>query len=148
MRLEEYHIGDVGRLFEYSCPCGKSSVLEVLGRAGFDYVKLAGAILRQEEFDRVIARLNMFDDYRATFSSSYAGARLQGQGIVHIYRKDGVGTPALAREIATQIEKELFVTPTRTWGQLVEDGLLLPLDVVFVPKPFPVGNKPVRLRLT
>lgn len=147
MRLEEYRIGDVGRLFEQPCVCGKSTVLEVLGRAGFDYVKLAGAIIRQEEFDRVIAKLNTIDDYRAVFSLSHTQERVQGVGVVHVYRRDGIGTPALAHDIAQKIEKELFVTPTRTWAQLAEDGTLRPLEVMFVAEPFPLGHKSVRLRL-
>src|SRR3989344_5099459 len=48
MRIDRYRIGDVGKIRQGTCPCGKEATLELLGRKGSDYVKVAGGGIRRQ----------------------------------------------------------------------------------------------------
>ena len=144
-RIENYRTGDLGRMLLGPCACGKKEVFEIVGRKGQDYVKLSGATLRREEWDRVSAALHLFDDYRVEASRVVVDGKVQGKVLMRIYRKDGVGTAALAQEIADKVADMVFVTPTRTYSQLVSAGLLFPLAVEFSAIPFVQSKKEVKI---
>ncbi|MEY4747607.1 MAG: hypothetical protein RLZZ416_656, partial [Candidatus Parcubacteria bacterium] len=144
--IRGYRVGDVGRLYEVACPCGATEALEVQGRKGFDYLKLEGALLRREEFDRVALLFpNVIDDYRAAVSEVVVDSVPKGQVHLRMYRSRGPGTEDLAREIGRRFSQELFVTPTKTLADLVARGIFLPLEAEFVKEPFPEKNKEVKL---
>lgn len=145
--FRRYRVGDVGRLKKEFCPCGESAAFEVIGRRGYDYIKLAGSILRQEEFDRVSRLLGAWDDYRAEASSVIEGGKQKGRITIKAYRSGGRGTDAFEREVAERFSRELYLTPTQTLGDLVERGLFVPLRISYTDRPFPVYNKTVRLSL-
>jgi phenylacetate-coenzyme A ligase PaaK-like adenylate-forming protein len=144
-QVVQYQTGDCGRFVEAKCRCADAATFECLGRQGLDYVKLAGAILRREEFDRVAAHLNAFDDYRAQAQNITEDGRTKGKIVLQVYRKDGVGTEALAQEIGARFAREIFLTPTRTLEELVAEGVFLPLEVSFTDAPFKTGNKDIKL---
>ncbi len=143
MQVTRYKTGDIGRIREEACACGASQTLEVVGRRGNDYIKLAGALLFREEFDRVAKNLSLFDDYRVDARTD----EMRGSLRMKVYRKDGVGTLALAQEIADRFSREVYLTPTQTLSELVEKDLFLPLSLEFVERPFPIQNKEVKIRL-
>lgn len=143
--IEKYRTGDAGRFLEEPCACGESQTLEVLGRVGYDYVKLAGALLRRDEFDRVASAMHI-DDYRALASSVIENGSLKGYIELHVYSRFGAGTPDLALQIATDFSKRAFVTPTQTIENLVQKGIFAPLKVSFAPTAFPTGAKEVKIR--
>jgi phenylacetate-coenzyme A ligase PaaK-like adenylate-forming protein len=146
IQIERYHIGDMGRLLPEPCVmCGKK-ILELLGRQGGDYIKCAGAVVRREELDRVAALMGRhFQDFRAEVGEIADGSSIKGKLLLRIYSRAGVGTPAIAAEIAHTFAKEIFLTPTQTLSQLVEKGVFLPLEVLYVEAPFPQKNKDVKL---
>jgi phenylacetate-coenzyme A ligase PaaK-like adenylate-forming protein len=127
--LVHYRVGDVGRVLTNRCACGKA-VVEIVGRRGADYVRLLGAIIRREEFDRV-AKLVGFSDYRAELSKHLAGEKLKGKIRLIAVLPDGVGTQELARQLAERFARAVFLTPTRTLQELVAEGLFEPLTVEF-----------------
>ncbi len=143
--VTRYQTGDSVRMNETPCQCGEKVTFEVLGRRGYDYIKLVGVTLRQEECQRVATALRAFDDYRIEASSVRDGERVQGKLSLCIFRKDGVGTAGLAREIGEKFSRALRLTPTRTLAELVADGLFVPLEVVFAESPFPAENKSIKL---
>jgi phenylacetate-coenzyme A ligase PaaK-like adenylate-forming protein len=50
-----YRTGDAARFMEDACPCGrKGQVIELQGRIGGDFVRIAGAEVRAEELERVL----------------------------------------------------------------------------------------------
>src|SRR3989338_479091 len=85
MRLTHYRIGDIGRIVAGACPCGKAVTFELFGRKGIDYIKLSGAILRREEFDRVVALFpGLIGDYRVEARQSMENGTPKGQITLHI----------------------------------------------------------------
>lgn len=143
--IPRYRTGDIAKIHEAPCLCGEKITFEILGRRGYDYIKLVGATLRQEECDRVAKVLGAFDDYRLEASNVAEGSRLKGKIILRIFRKDGIGTSDLGREIGERFSRELFLTPTRTLADLVADGMCAPLSVEFVREPFPQKHKDIKL---
>jgi phenylacetate-coenzyme A ligase PaaK-like adenylate-forming protein len=145
-RVEKYALGDTGRFIPGPCACGAEVTFEHLGRKGYDYIKLVGATIRREEFDRVAALLvNYVDDYRAEVGEKLVGGKLKGDIVLRIFSRKGPGTPALAEEIALEFSRAVFLTPTQTLADLVAKGLFLPLVVEFSPVPFPQKNKEIKL---
>lgn len=141
-----YRVGDIGRLYSCACACGATSALEVFGRSGRDYVKLAGGLLRAEEFERVMAKYKgVVQDYRVEAATLLEKGLVQGKVSVFLYCGARGPTPALQKEIVQTIST-IFVTPTRTLAQLVEQGLFAPLEVSIASKPFTEGHKASRLR--
>ncbi len=144
--FDRYDIGDAGRLHPGPCACGASVTFEHLGRRGHDYFKLAGAILRREEFDRVAALFKQYiDDYRAYASEVLDGDILKGKIVLRAFTESPTPSPALAEEIAHDFSSRIFLTPSRTLADLVATGVFLPLEVEFSRTPFPQKHKDIKL---
>lgn len=143
--IERYRTGDIVRMCG-PCPCGEAITFEIVGRRGFDYLKIAGTILRREEFDRVLSlEPGMADDYRAEASEELVDGRITGKIVLRVFRADGVSDPQLGAHIAELVSQNLFLTPTRTLGELVSEKNFLPLVVEFVSEPFPAKFKEVKV---
>lgn len=143
--IERYKTGDTVRMHSGPCQCGQTTTFEVLGRRGYDYLKVVGVTLRQEECERVAQVLGAFDDYRVEASSVREDGHVRGKIVLHIFRRDGVGTEGLAREIGVNFSRELRLTPTRTLAELIEQQVFVPITVVFTDRPFPDANKNIKL---
>lgn len=141
----DYSTGDMGRLFHTPCPCGESVMLECAGREGSDFLKVAGALLLKDEFDRVAQTLRLFDDYRVEASAAIVEGQLKGRIVLRIFSSRGVGTQALANDIGARFATHLFVTPTQTLHDLIQAGVFMPLEVSWVEEPWPLKNKEVKL---
>jgi hypothetical protein len=144
----EYRNGDVARFVAASCPCGSEKTFEVLGRKGYDYIKLGRALLRQEEFDRVAELCKeLFDEYRLEASTieDETGTSV-GNIVLYVYKAHGGGTEAAAAEVAARVSDEVFVSLTKTLADFVKLGLCLPLKVRWVTEQFPKGIKNVKLK--
>ena len=148
VRLEDYRVGDIGRFVPGVCPCGEPVTFELLGRKGIDYVKLVGALLRRQEFDRVLAAFpGLIRDYRVEARQSTKRGVMQGLVTLRIHYPGGTFSADLVREIREKIERNLFVTPSKTFADLVSQGVFKPLIVEFSDGPFTQGHKDVKLKL-
>lgn len=144
--IAECNTGDSGRMLDL-CPCGQAT-FEVLGRINFDFIRLCGATLFQEEFERVAKSLSVYlADYRVLAEEVIVEDRMCGK--IEIFaiprsivraRNDPEGF--LSEEFAHR----LSLTPTRTLADLIEERLFLPLSVTFVDS-FPQQSKEVKMRL-
>ncbi|MES2202710.1 MAG: hypothetical protein V4474_00030 [Patescibacteria group bacterium] len=144
--VERYRTGDMARIDTTPCPCGALATFEVMGRLGYDYIKIAGALMRKEEFDRVALLLKRhIDDYRAEVREVFVDGKPKGSVTLRVYSAHGPGTQALAEEIGAQFARQVFVTPTQTLADLVAKGVFAPLRVEFSAAPFPIKNKEVKL---
>lgn len=144
--VRDYRIGDIGRLHLAPCVCGEARTLQILGRRGYDYIKVAGALLLQKEFERVAGMCaGLFDDYRVEASEALEGGTLQGRLTLRVFRKEGSGTLEDAREIAARYGRELFLSQSQTLGDFIEKNAFLPLTVEYVERPFPPTHKNVKL---
>jgi phenylacetate-coenzyme A ligase PaaK-like adenylate-forming protein len=142
--IVRYAPGDMARLIAGPCACGESVTFELLGRKGNDYVKLAGALLHRDEFDRVASRAALFDDYRVEASSELRDGHLVGKIVMRVWSAGEISEPA-RKEIQSRFTRELFLTPTQTLGQLVVQGIFLPLEVVVSDEPFPRKDKEIKI---
>ncbi len=144
--VERYRVGDIARIHEEACRCGALVTFELLGRRGHDYIKLAGAILLREEFDRIAALCaDLFDDYRAEASEVLVHGKLMGRMLLRVYRAHGTWPHDAENEIASRYSQELFLTSTQTLGALVKKQMFLPLEVAFTMEPFPKKHKDIKL---
>lgn len=144
--VKDYSTGDVGRLLHTPCACGEPSTLEILGRRGRDYIKVAGALVRSAEFERVAAQVPLITDFRVEVSTRFKNALPQGHIEMFVYAASGIGTDGLREEIKDTFEKELFLTPTKTFAQLISEGLFEPLVLTWVKAPFAEGYKHIRMK--
>ena len=58
LEFEDYYTGDYAQLLKKECACGKTKSFEVVGRAGYDYVKVAGAQLYRTELERAMSEVS------------------------------------------------------------------------------------------
>jgi phenylacetate-coenzyme A ligase PaaK-like adenylate-forming protein len=148
VRISQYRVGDIGRFVPGVCTCGEAVTIELLGRKGIDYVKLAGAVLRRQEFDRVMKMFpELIADYRVEARQIHEDGIVKGEVTLFIYYPRGAFSADLVREVGTKIARNLFVTPTKTFDELVQNRVFKPLIITFAKEPFPLGNKEVKVRL-
>lgn len=146
--IRDYRIGDTVRVIEGKCACGNTNSFEHLGRSGYDYIKVAGAMVRREELDRALARFRPYiDDYRAEVGERLINGKIVGVVIVRAYRAGGPVTPKLQKEIARDLADGLFLTSTQTLSELTEKELFLPLVFEYSGEPFSQTQKDVKLSL-
>src|SRR3989338_443204 len=128
--FSRYDIGDRGKIIGI-CPCEKLT-FEVVGRA--DYIKIVGVLILQRECDRVVSELSMFvTDYRATVQENRKGKKTYGAIVMDIIPTEELLVQKNPeRFIAGEISRRLFVTPSRTLGDLVAEEHFLPLQVHLV----------------
>jgi len=146
--VEQYRPGDSARFIPTTCHCGESLTFEMLGRSGFDYIKITGGILvHRAELDRVISHFrSIIEDYRAEISDTAHEGRSIGTLRLRLFSVAGEPTDALKKEIIAYISRELFLTRSRTLASLVATDDFAPLEVEFCSTPFPLQNKDVKLR--
>lgn len=146
IELKKYRYGDLARIRRVKCACGEDVTFEIIGRSGYDFIRLAGATLRREEFDRV-AKLcaHIFDDYRVEASGVNVDGALKGKILLRVFRDDGAWTEKMRDEVIEIFSKGLFLTLSQTLSQLVGADVFLPLEVVFSKQPFPVKHKDMKL---
>ena len=144
IRVESIETGDIGRLVDIQCPCGRSVAFEIVGRDNVDYVKVAGAILTVDESDRVMRLLPSIEDYHIDASLEVVEGALLGKLRLSIFppHKHDEET------IREQVSKELRLTPTRTLSDLVRDGIFKPLEIRWQEQPFPASVKRKKLSFT
>lgn len=144
--ISKYMIGDTGRLILAPCVCGAAKTLEIFGRSGGDFVKVLGATVRRDEFERVISLLAAKpDDYRLETSTVKEGEIFHGSLTTQFYYKGQMPTGALQTEMARTISENFFLTPTRTLAELVQVGLFVPISIECTNTPFPSSAKDVKL---
>jgi phenylacetate-coenzyme A ligase PaaK-like adenylate-forming protein len=146
LAIERYMLGDVGRITNTACACGETVRIEILGRKGLDYIKIAGSILRRDEFDRVAALFpQVIDDYRIEASSLSEGV-VRGKIRMQAVSKHGIPTEALQRETMERFSRAVYLTPSETLADLVARGAFEPLEIEWISEPFPATNKIIKLR--
>ena len=144
--LERYYLGDSGRWVKGACQCKAAQTFEHLGRKGYDYIKFFGALVRHEEFARVVEKFKpVLDDYRVEVSSVLHGGVQKGKIVLRGYRRLGPPTKARCLEIAGEFSREVYLTPTRTLSDLVEEHILVPLAVEYSVQPFTKKHKDIKL---
>lgn len=128
-RLERYATGDLGRIIPERCACGEDLAFEVLGRKDFDYIKFLGATLRQEVFEAAIGRHPEIRDYRISVEEVLRGRELVGKVILKLLFAGKDKFEGRKEELRRSLESDIYLTPTRTFKDLVAAGKFLPLEI-------------------
>lgn len=143
----EYQIGDVARFVPELCLCGELLTIELAARRGFDYLKLGGALLVQDEFDRVMRQYtHAIQDYRVEGSMVPHGETFAGKLRIIAFAHT-VPTEDLQKSLTDGISAQLFLTEDRTLADLVSAGNMLPLTIEWTQAPFPDTYKAARMRI-
>jgi len=132
--LIRYKTGDVVKIDAFSCKCGETNRIKVLGRVNFDVFKIQGAFIYK---DLVEQALLPFREY------------ILEEWQLHIYEfaKEGKIIPKLKLQIILKlkfsskrrkqildslekgISKGLYLSPRKTLEDLVKEKLFMPLEV-------------------
>lgn len=139
--LEQYNIGDVGALGEHD---GEQTI-RLLGRRGYDYIKLAGTLLVREEFDRVARELERYIlDYKAEVATSEVSGAPVHSITLFVTTAMSV-TENFEKTVAEEFSKRMFVTPNSTLKDAIREGVFSPLTVTVVDRIEHTTIKPQRL---
>lgn len=144
--LKKYRIGDLAKTDAHSD--GRRTI-RLYGRQGFDYIKLADALLVRDEFDRVIRELERYiDDYKAEVRTEILDRA--PQHVLTLFVRPSAtesgSSESLAAVLAAEVAQRLFVTPNATLADAIERGIFAPLRVTVVDEIVHTGTKPQRLR--
>lgn len=145
----KYLVGDLSRIIQKECPCGASRTIELFGRSRVEFVKVHGAQLHVEEFDRVLAENELYaKDYRVEVKDK----KINGIPVPTITLK--IEPTPLLMEHVTEPEKyiaelfseHVFVTPSKKLKDVIEEGIVGSLAVTLCPEGFTFQNKTVKLQ--
>lgn len=146
LNLKQYRIGDLAQKVEDKD--GRSTI-RLYGRQGFDYIKLAGALLVREEFDRVTRELEKYiDDFKAEVRTHIHDGSPIHELTLYITapQKNTLNDKDLAELIAKEFTDRLFVTPNSTLKHAIENKIFTPLVVNVVTEVTHATTKPQRLK--
>lgn len=139
--LIRYRSGDSVKIEDITCACGQTQRMEVMGRIGFDLVKISGTAIY---VDLVYKALEPYKKYLASpewqlhLYEEEKGDQLLPK--LKLQLKPKKADKNLQRLLETGIAKNLYLSAKATLADLVEKGAFLPLKVEFVTE-FPVEVK-------
>lgn len=133
--LKRYRSGDIGKIVVEDCECGASRSFYIKGRSGYDIAQCAGATFLHSEVERVFQELeSTIIDYVLEVFEYNSGGVMRGKALLRIVpkRNTTVSEEEIARTARNTLLQKLYVTPTRTVGDLIRDDVFLPLEVEVV----------------
>lgn len=145
--LIRYRTGDLVRIVRTDCSCGLNSpVYDFLGRVSSDMIKILGGELTLEEVERVMYVFRDFvgDDFEVHCLDEPEGDAVKPRVIFKVTPRR---TDFDFDKLATEIAKELKLSPGSTYQQEVEWGFCLPLRAERLEKAAPrlTGGKRKRI---
>ena len=145
--LSRYRTGDVGKLEEGLCACGKNLTLTIFGRINYDHVTCLGATIILSHLEELFDELNAYvKDFLVEVREIHNGIESVGELTISVVPTDGRLPENLDTNfILNHIEKNLFVTKTRTLEMIIDNGIFIPSSIRVVDTFFSSGKK-VRLR--
>ncbi len=143
--FRQFNTGDSGRLVLEPCACGAVNTFEHLGRTGLDHIKLCGTLIRQDQFERALAPYaHTFDDFRIAVREATENGMIKGALALILYRTGSEASPSLIAEMSETVMRDVFLTPSQTFADLVAQKLFLPLSITYSDTPFKTTTKNLR----
>lgn len=140
--MPTYKTGDYGSLITEKCPCGKDVVLFVYARE--DRVHCEGATFVLSLIEQVLERLHLhIKDFE--FEVHAPTDRKPHIKLITIPTETAHSSPEANAFISTYLNTHLYVTKTRTLGELITAGIFANTEVLFE-SDFPPQSKKRRLR--
>jgi hypothetical protein len=118
-----------------------------LGRRDFDFVKLSGGLLFQEEFERVARDMSEWVvDFRGTAEEVEIENQFKGKIHLEIIPTDSLKKRSDATDFcAREFMDKLLISAETRLVTAVEDGAFLPLTVSFASS-FPASFKDIKMK--
>ncbi len=131
--LIRYATGDIAMYVERNCECAiRQWGFEILGRATVFPVRLVRGELNVNAIEAALAKLHLFSEY---FEAHYLDEDVGKISLprVHLVLVNEVEDRQDVH-LSNLIAENLYVFPTYTYAQGVDDGIYLPLTVSFIGK--------------
>lgn len=146
--IRRYRTGDTGVFSPGPCACGEKTTFRVIGRRGYDSIKLATIQFHVQELDRVIEILkDDVSDYRADVTEIADGTTVRAKLTISIFKAGKIFSAKDLVHIQNVFEDNLFVTLNLTAKQAMDRGLMLPVEIVPHTQLWTQKDKNVRLSL-
>jgi len=145
--LPKFRTGDLGELIHRKCSCGATRSIVVHGRKNYDVIHCVGATILLVELEKLFKSLDeCVSDYLVEVREVEKGRKTVGELTCKIVQnpKCKMDEPLLNDIIVQALYARLFVTQTRTVGELIEQGIFAPTKVHIVSN-LPWGYKKIRL---
>jgi phenylacetate-CoA ligase len=136
--LIRYRLKDMGSLSKVACECGNSTLLTINGRTGFDFLKINGLTLHSELIAEAVAQAKELVELRWQLHLHEEipndKPKLKFSLQLKLLPKFAVKTsdPFLIEIISEKISAKLQLSKTKTLKNLAEEGIVLPLEILFV----------------
>lgn len=127
--LLRYKTGDVILWSDKKCACGRKDVFALLGRMGYDFIRVSGITIYTQMLDQAVASaLGAFDDqYQLHIYEVINNNKLMPKLVFDIDKKY-----KKVKDIGKKIEENLMVSPRLNLKKLVDQEIFLPLEIKFV----------------
>jgi phenylacetate-CoA ligase len=136
--LIRYKLGDMGSISQTECLCGNNILLTIDGRAGYDVLKINGTIIRSELIAKEVAHFSDILDHRYQMHiyEEMINEKPKLKLELHLKLKTNYANKnedaILVATIIEKISSNLRLSNTMTLSQLIEKGIFMPLNLVFV----------------
>lgn len=127
--LMRYKTGDAATIYEKRCPCGSKYILELLGRTGYDFIRISGATIHTEMIEKALSQAGFRGDYELHVFEAIWGRRIMPRLVLDLATKRK--TQKLD-SLRARIEASFEVGRNVTLKDLVGKKIFLPLEVKFV----------------
>ncbi|MEI6266818.1 MAG: hypothetical protein WCP14_02935 [bacterium] len=134
--LIRYQTADYADITSNTCDCGEKYTIKVNGKRDFDVLRFSGVTLHTQVIADAIPE---FDTPGVPWFQLHVFERNQGDMMInelelHLASEDINNVKGKETDIAKLVQKQLYLTATKTLEDLVDEGLFLPLKVKFIEK--------------
>lgn len=133
-----YKTGDLVSIQNYSCPCKRKGLMEVLGRTGQVSIRVGGVTIYRHLVEEALPKFN--GDWELHIFEEIKNNRLLPKLVLHL---SGVQKSNIV-SLQQRIENNLKVGPDLYLKKLIDEDIFLPLEIKLVDK-FDTNYKQLKL---
>ncbi len=137
--LIRYRTGDRAKFIDQECTCGITGpLIEITGRTDYDAVRAGGFEIRRDMVEPVLLQLTqlLHHDFELTIHETYHNEKPYLKLTIHVSLLDSVSDSIETRHTITKTFDQSFrFSPTMSFTQAKDAGLVSPLELVFVTFP-------------
>ena len=131
--LIRYKTGDMGEIKKIDCACGNNYVIELLGRANYDRLKIQGVILQTEAIENSLDKIREYfkQGFKMHVYESKEERRIMPKLKLQLIlnNKNKLNEPYFKEKITKKISENLYLSPQSTLENLVRKNIFLPLEI-------------------
>lgn len=142
-----YKTGDLASFQNNNCPCGHPGpLLQILGRAKYDTVKVGGVELRRGMVEKAILNLKDYLDesFEVNVYENFLGNKPKIKVVINLQLRKGIKeSSALRQKIENEFLENLQLSPRLNLRRAVEVGLFESPQINFIKHPLSAKTKQV-----